>query len=65
MKLCQCNIPGQFPVNLRRESDGTLFVVYGLQVEECDSMSEALERFQSCVRHAMECEGMLDVDEND
>tara|TARA_R110000803_G_scaffold22041_2_gene54994 strand:- start:179 stop:358 length:180 start_codon:yes stop_codon:yes gene_type:complete len=35
-------------------------VTYGAQCETNLTAEQALNEFQSCLRHAMECEGMFD-----
>ena len=56
MILVVSKIPGQYKVVLSRK--GKKYVVaYGNDATEFKSMPKALERFEDCVRHALECNG--------
>ena len=61
MKLiAQHKIDGQHDVSWLRMNSGRFQVVYGGQVTTIDDDLEAAECFGQCVRHQVECQGLLD-----
>lgn len=52
-------VPGQYPVSIRKSGKRSFAVHYGLQTKDKLTWLEAAHEFGECVFHALECAGLI------
>lgn len=58
--ILRVTVPGQCAVVVQKHGKRTFSVTYGLQVKTFPSLMLAIAEYESCVVHALTCNGQFD-----